>query len=151
VSERGFERNCLAVAPAGEETVREWIVRLADWTEARRLGNSSGPTVLLAMDTLNFLPQLTYDIRLNFEWMAKEGPLAHIWPVAVISTELANALSGRRLLRSFQTRVMGFANDPADAIRFAGMEEQAAASFRRRGEFSVKAGESWLRFRLPGR
>ncbi len=146
---QGFDRHCLAIERAEPETVRDWIIRLADWTEQRRLGQSSGPSVLLVIDTLSFLTGLDYDIRLNFEWMAKEGPPAQIWPVAVISTDLAKTLSSRRLLRAFQTRVIGYANQPADYIPLAGLDAQSAETFGRRGEFAVRLGEGWLRFRLP--
>ncbi|RPJ52262.1 MAG: hypothetical protein EHM21_00635 [Chloroflexi bacterium] len=151
IVENGFERHCLTIESAEEGQVREWILRLADWTEQRRLGESSGPAVLLVMDTLSFLSQLEYDVRLNFDWMAKEGPQAQIWPLAVISTDLAKAMSGRRLLRGFQTRIIGYANQPADIIQLAGVDAQEAETFSRRGEFAVKVGENWLRFRLPGR
>jgi hypothetical protein len=147
----GFERHLLAIENAEAETVRDWIVRLADWTEQRRMGQSSGPAVVLVMDTLSFLPALDYDIRLNFEWMAKEGPAAQIWPMAVISTDLAKALSGRRMLRAFQTRVLGYANHAEDYVPLAGLDASAAEEFGHRGEFNVKTGELWLRFRVPGR
>lgn len=149
--EKGFDRHRLAVENAEAESVRDWIVRLADWTEQRRMGQSSGPSVVLVMDTLSFLPALDYDIRLNFEWMAKEGPQAQIWPLAVISTDLAKVLSGRRMLRAFQTRVMGYADHPEDYVPLAGLDPHAADEFGRPGEFMVKTGENWLRFRLPGR
>jgi hypothetical protein len=150
ITEKGFDRHCLAIENADEEPVREWILRLADWTEQRRLGQSSGPSVLLIMDTLSFLPQLEYDVRLNFDWMAKEGPPAQIWSLAVISTELAKSLNnGRRLLRGFQTRIIGYANQSGDYVQLAGLNEQEADSFGKRGEFAVKVGDAWLRFKLP--
>lgn len=150
VREKGFDRHCLAIESSDGEMVRDWIVRLADWTEQRRLGQANGPSLLLVMDTLNFLPALNYDIRLNFEWMAKEGPQAQIWPLAVISTDLARALSVRRMLRAFQTRVIGYADQTEDYIALAGLNQQEMQDFGQRGEFMVKAGDAWLRFRLPG-
>jgi hypothetical protein len=151
ITEKGFDRHCLAIESADQNLVQEWILRLADWTEQRRLGQNTGPTVLLVMDTLSFLSQLEYDVRLNFDWLAKEGPPAEIWPLAVISTDLAKALSGRRMLRGFQTRIMGYATQPADYVQLAGLEAQEAETFGRRGEFAVKVGDAWLRFKLPGR
>ncbi len=151
VREKGFDRHCLAIESGDGEMVRDWIVRLADWTEQRRLGQANGPSLLLVMDTLNFLPALNYDIRLNFEWMAKEGPQAHIWPLAVVSMDLARALSIRRMLRAFQTSVIGYADQKDDYVALAGLNQQDVQNFGRQGEFMVKAGDAWLRFRLPGR
>lgn len=150
VEEKGYSRYCLAVESADAGVASDWIIQLADWTEQRRLGQTSGPSVLLVMDTLSFLPSLPYDIRLNFEWMATEGPPAQIWPLAVISTDLAKALTGRRMLRAFHTRVLGYADQAADYVPLAGLDSTEAQTFGRRGTFQVKAGDTWLRFRLPG-
>jgi hypothetical protein len=149
VNENGFERHCITVAPAQEESIRDWILQLADWTEQRRLGQRSGPPILLVIDTLYFVPRLAYDIRLNFDWMVKEGPPAQIWTVAGISTELASSL-GSRMLRSFQSRILGFAKDPEVYVRIAGLEKEHAATFNQPEKFSVQAGERWLEFQLPG-
>jgi hypothetical protein len=148
VSEHGFDRHCLAIEEAQEDSVCEWIIRLADWTEQRRLGQRSGPPVLLVIDTLTFLPRLAYDIRLNFDWMIKEGPPAQIWTMAAISTDLAASL-GIRMLRSFQSRILGCAKDPTVFSRLAGLDEQQAAVFNQPGRFAVQVGDHWLHFQLP--
>ena len=148
IVEQGIERHSLGIESAEDESVREWVLRLADWTEQRRLGQRSGPPVLVIMDTLSFLPRLSYDVRLNFEWMAKEGPQAEVWPIAAVSTELARVLQARRMLRAFQTRILGCTEDPAVYTQLFGLTEQAAAGFKEPGQFSVQVGENWLKFRL---
>jgi hypothetical protein len=152
IAAQGYDRFCLSIIGADDEdSLRDWILRLGDWTEQRRLGQRSGPPVLMVMDTLSFMPRLAYDVRLNFEWMAKEGPPAQIWPVAAISTELAQLLNSRRMLRAFQTRILGHAADPSFYVQLAGLSEQEAAGFIPPGRFAVRLGESWLTFGLPGR
>lgn len=128
--------------------MRDWIIRLADWTEQRRSGQRSGPPVMVVMDSLSFLPRLAYDVRLNFDWMAKEGPAGRIWPIAAVSTDLATAL-GTRMLRGFESRILGFADDPAVYMRFASQNESDAAQFGQPGTFVIQAGDTWLRFHLP--
>jgi hypothetical protein len=150
VVKQGFQRYSIAIENADVEMACDWVLRLADWTEQRRLGQRGGPAVLLVMDTLSFLPDLEYDVRLNFEWMAKEGPQAAIWPIAASSTTLARALSGRRLLRAFKTQVLGYARDPEDYVRLVNLDEAVAADLNQSGRFMVRAGENWLKFRLPG-
>jgi hypothetical protein len=147
ISERGFDRHSLDVAPANEENAREWILRMADWTEDRRTGRRSGPPVLFILDTLSFLSRLELDARLNFDWLSKEGPIAAIWPIAAISTELAASLGSR--LAPFGTKVLGYTDDPSLYIRVANVDPTETAEFRKRGEFAVRVGENWLRFRLP--
>lgn len=152
VNAQGYERFCLGIEGVDDvDALRDWILRLGDWTEQRRLGQRSGPPVLVVMDTLSFMPRLAYDVRLNFEWMAKEGPPAQIWPVAAISTELAQLLNSRRMLRAFQTRILGYAADPSFYVQMAGLSEQEAAGFIRPGRFTLRLGENWLEFNLPGR
>lgn len=150
VAGRGFQRHTIAIERAESEIAGDWILRLADWTEQRRLGQLGGPAVLLVMDTLSFLPNLAYDVRLNFEWMAKEGPPAAVWPLATCSTDLAKVLNSRHLLRAFKTRILGFARDSAETGRLVNLSEEIAADLSHTGQFMVQAGENWLRFRLPG-
>jgi hypothetical protein len=148
IAERGYDRYCLAITDVSDESVREWTLRMADWTEQRRLGQVSGPPVLMIMDTLSFLPKMAYDVRLNFDWMAKEGPPAAIWPLAAISSELALSL-GSRMLRGFQSRILGYANDPSAYAQLANVTEEQAASLRSPGSFAIQLGENWLCFHLP--
>ena len=149
VSRQGFDRYCLTIEDSSSETMVDWIIRLADWTEQRRLGQREGPPILLVMDTLNFLPKMQYDLRLNFEWMAKEGPQAQIWPLATVSTDLAKVLYNRRLLRSFQTRVFASVDDPSVYVQAAGLDERTDLHFDRAGQYAVRVGEDWLRFQMP--
>lgn len=149
VAGHGFEKQCLGVIDVDQQKVREWTIRLADLTEQRRIAaQQSGPPVLLIMDTLSFLPRMEYDVRLNFEWMLKEGPAAQIWPLAAISTDLALSL-GRRMLRPFPCRILGFTENAQAYTNLSMMSLEESASFARSGEFAVLIGNDWLRFRLP--
>jgi hypothetical protein len=146
IAERGLERYCMDILGSDDAAIREWVLRLADWTEQRRLGQRSGPPILLVMDTVSFVSRLAYDVRLNFEWMVKEAPPAQIWPVGALSTELARTL-GTRTLRSFQTRLLGFSREAEAYIPLTGLDENEVDCFRQPGQFAVQVGEKWLRFR----
>ncbi|MBE0697136.1 MAG: hypothetical protein IH586_09445 [Anaerolineaceae bacterium] len=148
VAQHGFERHCISIESAQEDTLRESILLLADWTEQRRLGRRSGPPILLVIDTLTFLPRLEYDIRLNFDWLVKEGPPAQIWTIAAISTDLASSL-GPRMLRSFQGKILGCVKEPGIYSRLVGLDQEQASIFKQPGTFAVCVGESWLHFQLP--
>lgn len=152
IAEQGWERYCLGIEGLENgEMPRDWILRLGDWTEERRMGQRSGPPILLIMDTLSFMPRLVYDVRLNFEWLAKEGPAAQIWPVAAISTDLAQLLNGRHMLRAFHTHILGYAKDTAFYASLAGVSEKDISSFPGPGQFTVHVGDAWMRFQIPGR
>lgn len=145
----GYQRYCASIE--GIENLDDlsgWIIRLGDWIEQRRMEDRSGPPLLLVFDTLSFLPRLAYDIRLNFEWMSKEGPAARIWPLAAISTDLADLLNNRHMLRAFRTRVLGFTEKEAFYMQMAGLSKEGASTFGEPGVFAVQLGEHWLRFRL---
>jgi hypothetical protein len=145
---RGFDRHCLAVEYAEADSVQDLILRMADWTEQRRLGQRSGPPVLLIADSLSFLPDLEDDVRLNFEWLAHEGPPAQIWPLAAISSEQAAAL-GPRMLRAFQGSVLGYMRQPDCYTRFAELPKTEAERFGRPGQFAFRLEDGWLWFRSP--
>lgn len=152
IQAQGYERYCMGIIAAeNADAQREWILQLGDWTEQRREGQRSGPPVLLVMDTLSFLPRLDYDVRLNFDWLVKEGPAAQIWPLAAISSDLALALGARRMLRAFRTRVFGFTADPAFYVQQANIPQTDAQNFGRPGEFAVQLGGEWMRFHLPAK
>lgn len=146
VQAREFHRHCLAIESAEAETVSTWILRLADWTEQRRAGVRGGPPIVLVMDTLRFMMRLPEDVRLNFDWMAKEGPLAGIWPIAAISSELGRLLQDRKLLNAFPMRVYGYLQDPNYYTRFTGINAEDARGFGQPGQFAVSLGSDWLRF-----
>lgn len=149
IHESGFDRHCLGVIETNENMVSDWILQAADWTEQRRLGQRSGPPVLLVIDSLSFLPGLPYDIRLNFDWMIKEGPPAQVWTLATISTELAASI-GSRFLRPFGTRILGRTNSPDVYARLTNLDEQKSFQFTQPGRFLVQAGDQWIQFSLPG-
>jgi len=149
VKERGFGRHCLTVAGADEDSVREWVLRLADWTEQRRLGQISGPPVLLVMDTLSFLPRLAYDVRLNFDWMAKEGPSAQVWPLAAISTDLAASL-GVHMLCGFQSRILGYSKSPHIYSNLFSLTDTEISCLGEQRQYSIQVGERWIHLHLPG-
>ena len=151
VSEQHYDRYCLTVLGPDDPKAREWIIRLREWGEQRRSGDLGGPPVMMLMDTLNFLPKLEPALHDDFEWLAQEGPLSKIWPVAAISTALANSLW--KQIGVFQTVIFGYAEDPQFYVRWAGLSEVEAQSFGHAGQFAVKVkepdGEAWLKFRLP--
>ena len=151
MDEQGYQRFIIGIEGVEDlDSLQEWIIRFGDWIEQRRTGQRSGPPILLVMDTLSFLPRLSHDIRLNFEWMVKEGPPAQIWPLAAISAELAQVLSRRHLLRSFPTRILGYVDRPDFYVQFASQSAQAAQEFGQPGVFAVQVGDDWLRMRLAG-
>jgi hypothetical protein len=151
VEEQGFDRYCLGVLGVDTPEAMDWIQQLTDWTEQRRTGQRTGPPVILLLDTLNFIPKLALDLRLNFELLVQEGPQARIWPIAAISTALANSLA--RQVNIFQTLVYGYTEETSFYIKKAGLKEAEAKGFGQPGEFAVKIGsdegEFWLKFRVP--
>lgn len=150
IEAQGYDRHCLAIVDRKSEEAQFWVMRLADWTEQRRMEGRGDPPILVLIDTLDFLPNVPYDVRLNFDWMIKEAPPARIWPIASISTQLALSL-GSRMLRAFQGRLLGNACDAAVYTRLGGVEGQPSVNFVPPGEFAVKVGDDWLRFQAPAR
>ncbi len=148
VDERGFSRHCLEVVGAEEGSLPGWVMRLADWTEQRRLGKTSGPPILLVMDSLSFLSRLASDVRLNFEWMVKEGPPALIWPLGTISTELASSMRASTL-GLFESHILGFSKDPQVYAQLVGLSEQETAGLNEPRQFAVRAGQRLIHFQLP--
>lgn len=147
IAEKGFQRHCLAVVSGQEASTR--VLQAADWTEQRRLGQRGGPPILLVIDSLSFLPKLPYDIRLNFDWMVKEGPCAQIWTLAAISTDLAVSI-GSRFFRPFGIHIFGWTASPDGYARLAALDATQQSQLPNPGHFLAHAGGQWIQFALPG-
>jgi hypothetical protein len=146
VEEKGYSRYCLAVEALMLGVASDWIISLP-MDRAAPPGSDQRPVRAAGNGYAQLPALLPYDIRLNFEWMATEGP-----PAPDLAT-------GGNLHRPGQSR-----HRPAHAARLhtaCGLRRQAAdyvpwpaglhgAQTLAAGDVPVKAGDTWRRFRLPG-
>ena len=78
--------HCLGIFNSQESNIGEQILRAVGFAEQRYAEGKAGPPILLILDDLQFILKMDSDVRLDLEWLLKNGPTAHIWPLAALST-----------------------------------------------------------------
>jgi hypothetical protein len=152
VGELGWDRYCLDVVGADTPSAQEWIDLLSGWSIERQANLRSGPPVIILFDTLSFMTRLAAETREKLDDLIQTGPRGQFWPVAAVSTALANSLG--RQLDVFKTRIVGFSEDAGVYSRLAGVDQAGAKGFGQSGQFVVRVGSGEnsqvLKFRVPG-
>lgn len=140
--------HCHSAAPDYEDAAGENIIRLAEIASARKVGRQDGAAVLLVIDDLRFIARADYDVRLNFEWLLKNGPESGIWPVVALPEQ--SALEMPRIVSQFHTRIIG-KMPLASSKRLALFEGLDTENLETGKQFAVRVQNDWLNFWLPSR
>ena len=122
------------------------IQTLVDLAEARREDQRLGADVLLILDDLNFVEELSYEAQVNLHWLLEYGSQSGIWLVGAINAH--QAADFRYWIDPFRTRIVGrvksVENHEILAMRLGpGTEDFAPSVFR------AWLGENWCTYRLP--
>jgi hypothetical protein len=123
-----------------------FIQTLVDLAEARRDGGRLGADVLLILDDLNFIEELSYEAQVNLYWLLEYGAHSGVWPIAGVNAHQASDF--RYWVDTFRTRVIGRVTNKASAEILALRSHPASADLEP-GMFSAWAGTDWRNYRLP--
>ena len=87
-----------------ERSAATTIPEMCDLVEARQHGEAIDHSFVHHrwMDTV---PHMDFGIRMNFEWLLKEGPAMRVWPIAALDSE--SAMQQLRWVNCFRTRLIG--------------------------------------------
>lgn len=147
--ERFGSQHQLEILPVFERSAGEAILHLGRLLDQRRTGRARGNVRLVLVDDLDALTRQDFDVQLNFDWLAKEGPHYQMWALAGLQADRVEQ-NDRRLL-SFRTRVLGQVDDPFHATWLAGARPPETGLFHPTQQFSVRINQNWMNFWLPGR
>ena len=122
------------------------IESLTTLAEARREGHRKGPAVLLVLDDLQFVEELSYEAQVNLHWLLAYGSQSDVWLVGTLQAE--QVASFQYWVETFRTRVIGQGAskkgaEPLDRHPRPQVEDLDSGTFR------VWTGEDWLTYRLP--
>lgn len=145
---RTRDRHCFGFASAYSDEAGGVIMKLAEIAEQRRTGRGNGPAILLVIDDLQFMARADFDVRLNFEWLLKNGPSLQVWPVVSLPTQAALDMS--RMVTYFHTRLIGhMESSPGNRLSlYDGLD---AENLEPGKQFAVRVDDQWLNFWLPAR
>jgi hypothetical protein len=138
--------HCMSFQGYFESGAGETIMRLAEIAEQRRVGKEEGAAILLMIDDLRFMPKADFDVRINFEWLLKNGPSQQIWPVVSLPTQSAMEMS--RMVTYFRTRLIGHmpASTNTRLSLYSGLDTECLEPGK---QFAVRVQDQWLNFWAP--
>lgn len=135
--------NNVGIFPLYNQSAEDFILSLASWAHGNK---SSQQSVLLLLDDLEAASNLDFDARQNLRWLLLRGPARRVWPIITLNpNRMENIMPW---LDAFRTRILG-------AIQNQGQIEQLDAvsaeleSLHSGSYFTLREGESWLRFWIP--
>lgn len=123
-----------------------FIQTLVDLAEARRDGERVGADVLLIVDDLSFIEELSYEAQVNLHWLLEYGAHSGVWVIAAINAHQAEEF--RYWVDAFRTRVIGRVTCEKGAEILA-MGSNPPAAGLEPGMFTVWAETDWRTYRLP--
>jgi hypothetical protein len=138
--------HCITTADSEPAGLEDCIVGLKVEAEQRYQGVELSNPILMVIDDLKFVSRLDSDLRLSLEWLLKNGPEVHIWPIASLAT--ADALEMGRWTSQFRTRLIGHMPEPIGNRlgMFDGLNSEKLQSGK---QFAVRVQYTWLEFYLP--
>lgn len=134
--------HCRGFLPCYERQAGEAIIHLAAIAERRHDGRQRGPAIMLLLDDLAFITRADFDVRLNLDWLFKNGPEVEIWPVASLRT--VKALETPRWVGTFTTRAYG--NMPVEAASRLGGSGHIRTDLLSPGQFAARTAGEWVEF-----
>lgn len=136
------------ILPVYERRSGSAILNLCKDLDQRMNGRSDDIIKLFILDDLNQINHIGFDVRINFQWLVKEGPGFGIWTMAGVAEE--NVQRSDRYLSSFQTRILGRFEDSFQAGWFANARPPETSSFHPTQQFTTRIKRNWMNFWLPG-
>jgi len=127
-------------------SVEEKIQALTELAERRRDNDQSGPVVMLIMDDLNFIEELSFEAQVNLRWLMGYGAQSNVWVIAAVKSKYAKSLS--YWLEPFRTRILGKIQSRKNAQVLASKKDPQVGGISH-SQFSVWSGTNWLTYQLP--
>jgi hypothetical protein len=135
--------NNVGVFPLYSQPAEDFILSLASWAHDNKTSEQS---VLLLLDDLEAASNLDFDARQNLRWLLLRGPARRVWPIITLNPKrMENILPW---LDAFRSRVFGTIQDPRHAKQLDAVSAELG-SLHSGSHFTLREGESWLRFWIP--
>lgn len=131
-----------------EHSAATTILELCDLVEARQHGQAIDRSVVFILDGMDTVPYMDFGIRMNFEWLLKEGPALRVWPLASLDSE--SALQQMHWVNRFRTRLIGSISQEGRGRELSLSNEMKPAELIPGQQFAVRLNRTWLKFHLPG-
>ncbi len=138
---------CSGIVGGYETIAEDWILYLSQLADARHHGRQSGPTILFFMDDLNQLEQLDVQVRLNYEWLVRNGAKVQVWPLAGINLE--NQFVMEKYGQNFKTRIIGQTDEKVLLPYKKAFPPALINQLKPNRNFMTRIGSEWIQFWVP--
>jgi hypothetical protein len=123
-----------------------FIENLVELAEARQNGERTGANVLLLLDDLIFIEELSLEAQVNLHWLLEYGAQVGIWIAGTISAQKTDQY--RYWVDPFRTRIIGRVSTEKHADLLS-LRPDSAAHGLDPAMFRVWTGSGWRTYRLP--
>jgi len=135
--------NNVGVFPLYHQSAEDFILSLASWAHGNKTSQQS---VLLLLDDLEAASNLDFDARQNLRWLFLRGPARRVWPIITLNpNRMENILPW---LDAFRTRIFGTMQNKKQIEQLDAVSAELE-SLNSGSHFTLREGESWLRFWIP--
>ncbi|MAT43482.1 MAG: hypothetical protein CL609_14190 [Anaerolineaceae bacterium] len=138
---------CSGIVGGYETVAEDWVLYLSQLADARHHGRQLGPTILFFMDDLNQLEQLDVQVRLNYEWLVRNGAKVQVWPLAGINLE--NQLVMEKYGQQFKTRIIGQTDEKVLLPYKKAFPPALINQLKPNRNFMTRIGSEWIQFWVP--
>jgi hypothetical protein len=136
--------NNVGVFPLYHKSAEDFILSLASWAHGNK---SSQQSVLLFLDDLEAATNLDFDAKQNLRWLFLRGPARRVWPVVTLNPNCMGSITP--WLDAFHTRVFAPIQNKGH-VHQLGAEDADLESLNQGTQFTLREGDHWLRFWIPG-
>jgi len=123
-----------------------FIQSLVELAEARQEGRRNGADVLVMLDDLNFIEELSFEAQVNLHWLLEYGSQSKIWLIGALNAH--QAIKYHYWVEPFRTRIIGRVTQDQNA-KILAMRDFQGGDRLQPGEFRIWTGNGWRTYRLP--
>jgi hypothetical protein len=135
--------NNVGVFPLYHQSAEDFILSLASWAHGNKTSQQS---VLLLLDDLEAASNIDFDARQNLRWLLLRGPARRVWPIITLNpNRMENIMPW---LDAFRTRILGPMRNQRHIEQLDAVSAELE-SLHGGSHFTLREGESWLRFWIP--
>lgn len=135
--------NCLGIWPAYHTAAIEFVSQLISWADVL---HGTRQIVLLLVDGLDLLTACGFRIQQKFQWLLRNGPERHVWPVVTINPARTAHLES--WLGYFPTRILSQIKHSETSRMLIEDPDIKLATFKAGKQFGISGPGGWLKFQL---
>jgi hypothetical protein len=128
-----------------ENNTSDLLQSLVTWAHNNKGEKQS---LLLLIDDLEAATKLDQQTEQNLRWLLLRGPSRRVWPIVTINANRAHNME--TWLGFFRTRLFGHTRDSKDSHFIANDLNKAFDDLTAGSQFSMREGNKWLNFWVPG-